>query len=177
MKSKLKYIVLIVCTISMAAISYYLGYKVRVKEQLEIVTSLREISAIVFGVMGAWIAILYPKSLKDIYRLDVDSNQILGEAKRIFLPIRWATFIVTISLGYTLLYPALIEAGIPSIFHPAIRGVSFFLIGLLVIAQVYSLILSLIPMDKSEKDLSIIHQARESHESRMSQVQRIKPPQ
>ncbi|MCI5122880.1 MAG: hypothetical protein D3908_17170 [Candidatus Electrothrix sp. AUS4] len=66
----------ILLSIFIAILCYSVGSDIKISEQLPLYESLRNTSAIIFGVMGAWIAILYPNSLLKIYgKLDAKNSE------------------------------------------------------------------------------------------------------
>jgi len=50
-----------------APVLFWLGRSIPGEEQVKVLDSLLQISGIIFGVMGAWIAIIYPKALKNYF--------------------------------------------------------------------------------------------------------------
>ncbi len=152
--------------------SIIFGKSVSIQQQITILSSLREIAAIIFGVMGAWVAIIYPKALKNIYDLKSNPDEILQGTYRLFKPIRWSTVIVAISLIYIWIYPILIQLRFLVDHTHIIRPLSFALIGFLVLAQIYTLVLSLIPLEDSAADINAIARSRKSQTARHSQQQK-----
>ena len=66
--------VLIAAGLSVA--SFHKGKKVDFETQLLLYDALRNTSGIVFAVMGAWIAIIYPEVVKDIESLKQSGHRI-----------------------------------------------------------------------------------------------------
>ncbi len=130
-------------------VCYYYGQNVPIKSQLPLFEGLRNTSAIIFGVMGAWLAILHPTSLKKIFSKNKGS---VSEEDRktinlLLSPILISTFILSI----VLVAPLFIVVGrsIPGLYKyvDLFRGISFLLLGGLTILQLWTLVLTLIPSD------------------------------
>lgn len=132
-----------------AFICFKFGGGVPFQEQWPLYESLRNTSAIIFGVMGAWIAIIYPNILSKTYSKE-KPDEAKNEAEkinRLISPMIYATSIVAIVLIIGLLAP--IAKRIPILIQQQfiLRSLSFSLFGVLTIAQLWSLILTLVPND------------------------------
>lgn len=131
------------------AACYYFGQNVSMREQLPLFDGLRNTSAIIFGVMGAWLAILHPSSLKKIFSKDSSSISV-EDRKTISLllsPIIISTFIISIVLVVPLFVAATKSIPILNENVRMFRGISFSLLGSLTVLQLWTLILTLIPSD------------------------------
>jgi hypothetical protein len=134
----------------LAAISgYYFGQDVPMTEQLPIYEGLRNTSAIIFGVMGAWLAILHPSSLKKIFSKEGGSISKDDRAtiNLLLSPIIISTFILLIVLVVPLLVAASRNIPILVQYSPIFRGISFSVMAVLTILQIWTLILTLVPSD------------------------------
>jgi len=126
---------------------YIFGQSIPMEEQTPLFEGLRNTSAIIFGVMGAWIAILHPDSLKHIFSKNGENISIEDKntIKLLLSPILTSTCILSI----VLVVPLFIVAGktLPNLFQykDVFRGISFTLLGYLTLLQLWTLILSLIP--------------------------------
>jgi hypothetical protein len=116
---------------------------------------LRNTSSIIFGVMGAWLAILYPDSLKKIFG---GGSQKLPEQEKqtimlLFQPIIISTTVIAVVL---ILFP-LFQVGktINQLdeYKDVFRGLSFSLLSILTILQLWALILTLVPSDLVKKHI------------------------
>jgi len=114
-----------------AIAGYYLGQDVSMKEQLSIFEGLRNTSAIIFGVMGAWLAILHPSSLKKIFSKEGGSISKSDRAtiNLLLSPIIISTFILLIVLIVPLLVA--VSRKIPMLvqYYSIFRGYIVFCIG------------------------------------------------
>ncbi len=138
-------VVTLLATIS----GYYFGQHVPMKEQLAIYDGLRNTSAIIFGVMGAWLAILHPSSLKKIFSKEGGSISKDDKAtiNLLLSPIIISTFILLIVLVVPLLVAASRNIPIFVQYLSIFRGTSFSVLVVLTILQIWTLILTLVPSD------------------------------
>ncbi len=138
-----------------ATSGFYFGQDIHLKEQLQIYEGLRNTSAIIFGVMGAWLAILHPDVLKNIFIKEKGniSSKDRETIKLLLAPIVISTFVLLI----VLVVPLLVAIGKTISYftqHAKIfRGVSFALLIFLTVIQIYTLILSLVPSDMLQRIL------------------------
>lgn len=147
----LKY-VLVLC---LAIAGYINGQHIEMVNQLPLYEGLRNTSAIIFGVMGAWLAILHPDSLKKVFSGGAQKLQ-EQENKTIMLllsPIILSTTIIAVVL---VLLP-LVELGKTiNHFQPykeELRGISFAILVVLTLLQLWALILTLVPGDIVKKHI------------------------
>lgn len=136
-------------------IGYTHGQHIAMTNQMPLYEGLRNTSAIIFGVMGAWLAILHPDSLKEVFG---GGNQRLPEQEKktimlLLSPIIISTIIIAIVL---VLFP-LVELG-KTISHlhahkNIFRGLSFSTLIALTLLQLWALILTLVPGDIVKKHI------------------------
>jgi len=142
-------IVFLIILLLVAVFCYYYGQNVAMKEQMPIFDGLRNTSSIIFGVMGAWLAILHPSSLKKIF--SKEKGSISKEDKKtinlLLLPIIISTFILLIVLVAPLCVAASRSSHKLIQYVTILRGLSFSLLGCLTILQLWALILTLVPGD------------------------------
>lgn len=111
---------------------------------------LKDVSIFLFGVMGVWIGIIYPKSLKNIFKINRDVPSNLKDLKAIFFPIRNATLILLITIAVKWVYPLVIGANIVQSNRELLLRLSFSVITFSVFVLCWSLCLTLVPLDSSE---------------------------
>ncbi|SPZ37433.1 Uncharacterised protein [Plesiomonas shigelloides] len=63
MKSKLAKLILLVATFLGSYYTVTLGMDIAYAKQVSLLSEVRNVSAIIFGVTGAWLALVYPKAL------------------------------------------------------------------------------------------------------------------
>lgn len=124
-------------------LGFFYGKSTSYSSQLTIIESLRQVSILIFGVIGAWITVLFP--------FINDTNTRHKEAERIkkllFTPFSWALYIII----YTLLIPLIASVASQNLFcleHKEIlRAISFGILSAATCFQIYTLILALRPFD------------------------------
>ncbi|MCI5137183.1 MAG: hypothetical protein D3922_01925 [Candidatus Electrothrix sp. AR1] len=130
-----------------AVLCYSVGSDIKISEQLPLYESLRNTSAIIFGVMGAWIAILYPNSLLKIYgKLDAkNSEQEEKKFKQLISPMVFSTVIVSLVLVIGLCAPVLRKVSFLLEYKEVFRSLSFSFLGTLTFLQLWALFCALEP--------------------------------
>lgn len=139
----------------MVAIAAWFGRDVSFEEQWPLYEALRTTAAIIFAVVGAWLAIVYPDRL----RLSLGSEP--AEARPanqrfndLFTPIANSTIILCIVLFIGVLAPILRQ--VPFLVEHAgwARTFSFMLLMALTLWQLFTVVLTLVPADalKSQAD-------------------------
>ncbi|RZM82877.1 hypothetical protein [Leptolyngbya iicbica] len=131
-------------------LSFAFGRNVSYAEQKEIFDSLRETSAIVFGVMGAWMAILYPGGISSLFSNEKEaSSQIIAMMNAMVS----AAFTIAIILLIEFSFPIIRQFSLSVYFISLMKGASYSLIFVLIIFQVKSILLTLLPNYILEKKL------------------------
>jgi hypothetical protein len=138
------------------------GKAITFQQQWPLFEALRATAAIIFAVVGAWLAIVYPERLK--LSLGVATK---GEApvpdrfSSLFTPIAHSTMILGLVLLTGILAP--IAKQIPWFLSNIAftRSVSFVLLVVLTLWQIWTVVLTLVPADmaKSRADEDIAHAA------------------
>ncbi|MDD3815789.1 MAG: hypothetical protein PHZ02_14225 [Desulfocapsaceae bacterium] len=152
-------IISIIICIIISLLCYWVGSDISIKSQLPIYESLRNTSAIIFGVMGAWIAILYPKALLKIYgKLETkEAEEQTKSIKQLISPMVLSTIIVSFVLVVSLLAPVLRNIAYLQQYTHLVRSLSFAILGGLTFLQLWALVATLAPSDLINKraDFSI----------------------
>lgn len=136
-------------------LSLLLGGNIPFKDQLPIYDGLRNTSAIIFAVMGAWISILYPNKLsaafsKKIYQ---EKSTEIEEIKRLFKPMIYSTAILMVVICMSFIVPLAKQLDLLQLHKEIFRALSFSTISTLSIIQLWSLILTLLPGDSIKDNL------------------------
>ncbi|WP_146003559.1 hypothetical protein [Kineobactrum sediminis] len=139
----LKY--LLVASVALAALLQ--GQEIAMSRQMPLFEGLRNTSAIIFGVMGAWLAILHPESLKKIFGSDGGKipDQEKGTIMLLFSPILISTAVIAAVL---VIFPLVEFSKTIDYFAThkrVLRGLSFSLLSVLTLLQLWALILTLAP--------------------------------
>lgn len=133
----------------------FFGKDVPYQDLSDIFDSLKDTAAIIFAILGAWIAVIYPKDLKAIFHVN-NSKDI--EATAVFEKLISSLIIVTFTLIIMIAsmpIMALIK-NIPffQVYKEYLRQALLLYIYLLTLAQVYALLATLIPNIKMLIDLA-----------------------
>jgi hypothetical protein len=146
------------------------GRGVPIKEQLVVYEGLRSTAAIVFAVMGAWIAILYPGKLATAFgsKSQRDQRAELLQINRLFRPMIYSTVILLIVTAIP--FSAVLAKQVINLaaYKEFFRAFSFTIVGILVLMQLWSIILTLIPGDNVKGDLT-------AFKARKDFLERMKP--
>lgn len=131
------------------------GNNISISEQLPIYESLRNTSAIIFGVMGAWIAILYPNALLKIYgKIEIlEAERQSKNIRQLISPMILSTIIVSLVLVVSLVAPVLRKISFLLQYKSIVRSISFSLLGSLTFLQLGALIATLVPSDMIQKSI------------------------
>ncbi|BBL59934.1 hypothetical protein [Methylomonas koyamae] len=147
----LKYL-LVACV---ALLAFVHGQLIEMSRQTPLFEGLRNTSSIIFGVMGAWLAILHPDSLKKVFGNDgvkIPEKE-KGTIMLLLSPIIISTSIIAVVL---VLFPLIELAKTIDAFHQykeILRGGSFSLLSVLTFFQLWALILTLVPGDIVKKHI------------------------
>lgn len=123
------------------------GMDIPYSNQSALLSEIRNVSSIIFGVTGAWLALVYPKALSsvdlsiktakddDYKQAENDNNVLLGFIKTIIISI------IVIALGVLIPFAKefLSIIIIPKDIHLYLKGILFYVIVLLALIQFYLL--------------------------------------
>lgn len=131
-------------------LSIVLGKGISFSEQMPIYEGLRNTSAIIFAVMGAWIALLYPSKLSQAFgRKPYDEKKKdIDDINRLFKPLIYSTIILIVVVGISFIVPLGKQISYLHQYKDIFRSISFGSIAILTILQFWSLILTLVPGDE-----------------------------
>ena len=133
----------------------WFGRRVPVAEQWPMFEALRATAAIIFAVIGAWMAIIYPERLRLSFRPSAVSDQIDSSPTgwgQLFTPVVHSTLIlgVVLLLGIT----------VPILKHTQLRvpvecwrGTAYGLLVALTLWQLWTVVLTLVPAEKVKSSL------------------------
>lgn len=125
----------------------WFGREVPFAEQWPMFEALRTTAAIIFAVVGAWLAIIYPERLKLSFHVpDAKQGQSNGSGE-LFTPVVNSTFILCIILVIGAVTPVLRHHGVPGNVE-VWRGVSYGLLVGMTLWQLWTVLLTLIPADR-----------------------------
>lgn len=159
------------------AVSYWVfrvGGGIPFAEQWPQVESLREISSIIFGVFGAWIALIYPGKLEEIFKREKkeDRKNDVVAIERLLLPMRFTTVILFFLLLFGLFGPFLKQFpwAVANAFY--FRGLSFLLLSVLSILQIVAIVMALFPAGLISQEIRQVEADLNRSEALRSKVQK-----
>jgi hypothetical protein len=128
--------------------AFWLGEAVYFSEQWPLYEALRTTASIIFAVVGAWLAIVFPERLKGIRGQDDDSAAYSGGMRVLFTPIVHSSIILCVVLMVGVLAPMLkqVDWSVSQIL--ILRKLSFALLMTLTIWQVWTVLLTLDPASR-----------------------------
>ena len=145
------------------AMAAWLGGGVPFEIQWPLYEALRNTSAIIFAVVGAWLAIVFPERLKVGLRYPnaptAATDDGSGTFSKLLLPIVSSTIILAIVLAVGLIAPLAVQFSFVTNHVYAWRAVSYVLLAGLTLLQIWSVALTLVPAsdirDKMQGDASV----------------------
>lgn len=157
-------------TIVIVGVSIIFGGSLAFKDQMPIYDGLKSTASIIFGVMGAWIAIVYPTKLADIFgdKPFNEKKKAIEDIKVLFKPMIYSTVILIIVIAMSFLVPLAKQITCLQQYKEVFRALSFGGIALLSLLQLWSLVLTLIPAASLKEEVDYVHE-------RGKTVERMKP--
>lgn len=132
---------------------YTYGEGTPFSKQLQSFDTLRQTSVLIFGVVGAWLAVLFP-----MVHSQGDSQKNAQDLTcKLFKPITSSPYIITYSLTIPLIVPFIKKFPLSILYAPELRGLSFASLCVATAIQIYTLLLALQPFDifKTQTEASI----------------------
>lgn len=141
----LAWLISVVCVLGAG----YLGTAVPFSEQWPLFEALRTTAAIIFAVVGAWFAIIYPERLKRSFRgADQGASDLADRGiQKLFTPIVHSTFILSTILLLGVIAPLAKRWGWMAQHVEFWRGVSFSILVALTLWQLITVLYSLVGPD------------------------------
>jgi hypothetical protein len=128
-----------------AALCFFYGSNVPYVEQKDLYEALRNMSAIIFGIMGAWIAVLHPNLLTQLINQKKIQESDLPDSRHLIAPMIYAAFSLAVVLMIGIMKPIVTQSSFIMENVGVVRGLSFAVIGSLTLLQIWALILSFVP--------------------------------
>ncbi len=150
MSKKYLLIVLIITLL----IVYFLPSTEFSKQKL-LLDSLKQISTIVLAITGAWAAIIYPESLKNIIYKKESYKEDMSSIKNLIRPMTTSVIILAIIVLIEISAFTLKLIFIPHDYIIYLRKIVFFIILNLYIFQIWTLILVMLPINDSYRKAKI----------------------
>ncbi len=141
--------------ITLIGAAAWFGRRVPVAEQWPMFEALRTTAAIIFAVIGAWMAIIYPERLRLSFRPS-DKRDVLDSTAtgwgQLFTPVVHSTLILGVVLLLGITVPILKHANL-SVPVECWRGTSYGLLVALTFWQLWTVLLTLVPAEKVKSSL------------------------
>ncbi len=136
--------------ICLAVAGGYLGRRVPLAEQWPMFEALRTTASIIFAVIGAWLAIIYPDRLKLSFAKTATGSSQASGIGQLFTPVVHSTAILCIILMLGVMAPIAKRLDWTQIHitKEALRGTSYGLLITLTLWQLWTVFLTLIPADR-----------------------------
>jgi hypothetical protein len=127
----------------------FAGREIAIEAQLPIFDSLRDTASIIFGIMGIWIAVLFPDVLQSLFSAQKSSpaQDKLGTMRRLIAPMLISTIVLIIVMAVHLADPILRLRSWTGNQLEILRATSFATLGLLTFLQFVAVLQTLIPQD------------------------------
>lgn len=147
-----------ILSLALAIAAAWFGRNIPFKEQWPLFEALRATAAIIFAVVGAWLAIVYPERLKSsLGNGTTQSIAVSDKFSKLFTPIAHSTAILGLVLLMGIVAP--IAKQIPWLLEHVqfSRSISFSILVVLTVWQIWTVVLTLEPADiiKSQADTEI----------------------
>lgn len=172
MKIKILLTLLSLFGIALCGLSAYVGQNIPFAEQWPLFEALRTTSSIIFAVVGAWLAIVYPERMKLSFGRPAGIDRNSTNVGLLLYPAGCSTIILICVLFAGILAP--IIKHIPQAMqHLAyLRGFSFFILTFLTLWQITVVVITLYPADLVKTSADVENAASDFRSSRSSLVQR-----
>lgn len=142
----IKSILIIIATV-FGVLGYCYGKNIPFSEQWPLFEALRTTASIIFAVVGAWLAIIYPERLKFTFKPTEKKTSSNSNIGKLLHPAINSTVILCVILVIGILAPIIKQFSFIQDSRDVARGISYFILVMLTIWQLWTIILTLIPAD------------------------------
>ena len=164
MRTKPGYIILGIVAVLGCAVGAWVGENVAFAQQIELLRELREVSTIIFGIVGAWAAIVYPGELKQKLRptevTTLDPDQ-LANFRSLMRCLIFSALVVVAVLLIQYVGVALRPTQLVQQYSGWLRRIYFGMTCLLGVAQLWVILLMLIPINSADADVRLAQETQE----------------
>lgn len=155
----------------MAMIFFAFGKNVPFSEQWVLYEGLRNTASIIFGVMGAWLAIVYPEVLSNLLEERTFSGA--QSYRKLIAPLVYSTSILIWVLMLGIVVPILKQIQFFVSYTNILRGISFSILCILTLLQIWALILTLLPADMTKRKIDRVDGSQKVQKRWRSRHQKI----
>jgi hypothetical protein len=150
---KVRYLTYTIIILISLTIGWAFGTDISLSEQISIYNSLLSVASIIFGIMGAWVAIIYPNALKEVFYCKYKAQYATKRLRKLFYPLRISVIVVCCCMMIPWLSPILKQISLLSLYPKVIRQFSFSLLTALLLLLLISLLFSMLSFDDSESEI------------------------
>lgn len=129
------------------AASFYYGKLIPFAQQWPLFEALRNTAAIIFAVVGAWLAIIYPERLKFSFGATENRRQSGSNIGLLLTPAVHSTIILVVLLLVGIVAPLLKQVPAIAPYIVTFRGLSFLLLSGLTIWQIIIVVMTIFPAE------------------------------
>jgi uncharacterized membrane protein (DUF441 family) len=165
--------VLILCIVLLGGL--WIGNAIPVSDQREMMETLRTIASIVFGVIGAWIALVYPRALEELLKRDGTVTSEEDNIKRLLRPLLYSTGVLAYTLAFDFVFLATKGLSLSPSSVIFLRRLSFCSVAGTTLLQLWALALTLGPTDAVRQELRRLRERREYLKSLRSRIGKDDP--
>jgi type VI protein secretion system component VasK len=140
-------IVLTVFAVGLCSAGYYYGRTIPFAQQWPLYEALRTTASIIFAVVGAWLAIIYPERLKLSFREGKKSGVANGNLGLLLTPAIHSTIILVLLLLIGICAPLLKSVPELRSHVELFRGISFVTLTILTLWQITIVVMTLFPAE------------------------------
>lgn len=136
-----------IIAVTLVIVGYLFGRSIPFAQQWPLFEALRNTAAIIFAVVGAWLAIIYPERLKISFGRSTESKGSSANMGLLLTPAVSSTFILMIVLMVGVLAPILKQ--VPYLVEnvEVVRGGAFAFLMILTIWQVVIVFIAIMPVE------------------------------
>ena len=150
--------------IFLAILFFFVGKRIPFSEQKDFIDNIRDVSSIIFGVCGAWLALSYPKAIG----LSKEACSTTGPERNIFInkaeneiivlksfvsAMVMCTLIITVSLAMPYIKTLILAIPVHDKYIPILRGLNFSIVFFMASIQIAILFNALINSLTTLKDI------------------------
>ena len=160
-----------VIILGMARVFFTFGKNIPFAEQWVLYEGLRNTASIIFGVMGAWLAIVYPEVLSNIIEKRTSSGA--QNYNKLIAPLVYSTITLIWVMMLGIIVPILKQVSFFVSHSNSLRGISFSILCVLTLLQIWALILTLLPADMTKRTIDRVdgsHKAQQRWRSRQQKI-------
>lgn len=141
--------------------SYYYGRNISMEQQLSLYDSLKNISAIIFGIIGAWIAVVYPEALQNLLDFSSHDRSVSQTFSKLLIVMSVSSLVLISSLMLEFVIPIARQVAFFVSYQNIFRGISYSFLAISTLVQAWCIGATLLPGINAEKKVKRIEKVRE----------------